>query len=230
MILGGERPSYQVAYRIGPDGVHQAWLVELPDISLTVTSRAGLGPAMRARVARFLDVPEDSFDLTFEPVRERSRGRLRASLGDRRLGWMVGLVMIGMLVLAEAGVGALVLSQTGFLLPRRPAMTCSVREIYRCRDTADSIASWPGTALTPPLSDRVTAIDIRSAPAEWADSMDPGFRAADWAALLGFDDGKSVLAACHYRSESKVTCRTEERPFVPRSGPPGSARRHRPQG
>jgi hypothetical protein len=99
----------------------------------------------------------------------------------------------------------------------RPTFSCSLPDPKPCRDTAESISSFPDLALYPRPAGGLTAIDVRPAPAEWAHSTDPGFREAQWSAWIERDDGLPILAACYYSSDSMVECHLEETPFAPPS-------------
>jgi hypothetical protein len=66
-------------------------------------------------------------------------------------------------------------------------------------------------SLNPRPAARIAAIDVRPAPAGWAQSVDPGFREAEWSTWIELSDGPPILAACYYSSESMVTCETEEK-------------------
>lgn len=126
-------------------------------------------------------------------------------LVDRRLNVkVVGLAVVGLILLS----GAI------FVFVTRPGaltVTCHLDESKLCDDTASSIIGFPEMELHPPLTGRLIAIDIRPAPPEWANSVDPGFRAAGWAALLQREDAPPILAACYYDSDPMVACDTEER-------------------
>ena len=92
-------------------------------------------------------------------------------------------------------------------------VTCQLANSKRCDDTADSIVGFPEMEVHPPLTGHLIAIDIRPAPSDWVTSLDPGFRVAEWAALLVREDAPPILAACYYDSDPMVACDTEERPF-----------------
>jgi hypothetical protein len=125
----------------------------------------------------------------------------------------VGIAGLGLAVAACLGI---FLWQV--LVPVNPTVTCSlVEDTQRCQDTADTISSWPDLAFEPSITGRLTAIDIRPAPREWAASVDPGFRSARWGAYLERADGPAILAACQYASDAMVYCDTEQAPFVPPS-------------
>jgi hypothetical protein len=91
-------------------------------------------------------------------------------------------------------------------LTENPAVTCSLPDAMRCEDTAGSISSFPDMALDPRPAGNLIAIDVRPAPAAWADSPDIGLREAEWAVLIERDDGPPILAACVYSSEREVSC------------------------
>lgn len=120
--------------------------------------------------------------------------------------WLTGGVVLSLVL-----IGALVWVNRA---NERPIFTCSLPSPeQRCIDTERSILGDSVSTFVPELSGELTAVDIRSAPAEWSRSVDPGFQAADWAAWLEREGQQPILAACYYSSEATVTCHTEERPF-----------------
>ena len=121
----------------------------------------------------------------------------------------VGLAGLALLLVVSAAV---VLWQVSAV--NKPIVTCSLLvDEQRCEDTEATIASFPELALPPTFTGRLTAIDIRAAPPEWATSVDPAYRTAEWAAYLERAEGLPILAACQYSSESMVSCDTDEGPF-----------------
>ena len=112
---------------------------------------------------------------------------------------------------------ALVVGAGFFAWQQRPTLTCSLPDPKPCSDTAESIWIEPDMALYPRPAGRLTTIDVRPAPKEWAQSTDPGFRAAEWSAWIEREDGPPILAACYYSSDDMVTCDLEETPFAPPS-------------
>lgn len=91
-------------------------------------------------------------------------------------------------------------------MTENPSVTCTLADPQICRDTADSISSYPEMALDPRPAGRLTAIDVRPAPVEWASSTDPSYRLAEWAVWIEHDDGPPILAACYYSSDAMVSC------------------------
>jgi hypothetical protein len=124
-----------------------------------------------------------------------------------RLG-MVG-VTVGSLL---AAVAVLWFLRVG---PFRPALTCTVKDPQVCQDTLEWVGGFdPNWSLYPPLPGRIAAIEVRPVPPQWADSLDPEYRDAEWATLLHRDGYAPVLVACGYGSGDEVLCSTEEGPFA----------------
>jgi len=92
-----------------------------------------------------------------------------------------------------------------------PSVTCHLADQQKCTDTATSIGGAFQT-FYPPLTHRLKSVDVRPAPPEWAQSADPGFAAAEWAAWLELDGSPPILTACYYSSDPMVTCDTQEGP------------------
>lgn len=117
----------------------------------------------------------------------------------------IALLIVGL----TAAAGLALIFQVG---PFRPTVTCALADPAPCQDTADSIL-FPGSdSLYPPPQGLLVAIDVRPAPAEWADSIDPGFQSAEWAARLKVAGSEPVLTACYYSSGDEVMCDTDEAP------------------
>jgi hypothetical protein len=108
------------------------------------------------------------------------------------------------------GVVALILL-VGNLTLGSPSVTCHLADHDKCTNTATSIAG-SFEVFYPPLTHRLKGLDLRTAPPEWAQSADPGFAAAEWAAFLEVDGAPPILAACYYSSDTMVTCDTQEGP------------------
>ena len=118
---------------------------------------------------------------------------------------VVGLAIVGIFAL----VVALAVFRPG---PLGPRLTCALEDSAPCQDTYDSIMFPMSWALWPELDGVITGIHVKPAPPEWKDSLDEGFKYAEWAALLERWDRPPVLAACVYDSGDDVVCQTEERP------------------
>jgi hypothetical protein len=113
-------------------------------------------------------------------------------------------------LLGLGGAAAVAAFATWRVIPIRPTVTCDLPSPAPCEDTADSIEFDPDFVFYPRLPGPVWAIEVRTPPAEWADSLHEGYRVAEWATLLHYDNGPPILAACYYSSDRMVFCHTSE--------------------
>ena len=73
-IAHGHRPLFRICRQREDDGSYTVQVLDVPGMVLSVTSRKGVEPAARTRLALLLDVAETAFDLVVEPS-GRSRAR-----------------------------------------------------------------------------------------------------------------------------------------------------------
>lgn len=121
----------------------------------------------------------------------------------------------GILIVALVATALVAAAYLIRIPPFRPSLTCSIQDAKVCDDTMAWLGEFfdPGFSLDPDLPGRITAIEVKPTPEAWKTSRDPGFQAADWAAVLHRDGYDLVVAACSYNSEDEIYCLTEERPF-----------------
>jgi hypothetical protein len=91
-----------------------------------------------------------------------------------------------------------------------PPIECDVPTAQWCEDTR--YASWHD------LDGRPSSMRVHAAPPEWAQSIDPAFRAAEWAVTVERYLDSPITAACYYSSDRMVDCEAVERPFVEPAG------------
>ena len=88
-----------------------------------------------------------------------------------------------------------------------PPIECDVATSAWCDDTR--YAHWVE------LEGRPSAMRVHPVPDEWAQSIDPAFRAAQWAVTVERYFDSPITAACYYIGERDVDCFAKERPRMP---------------
>jgi hypothetical protein len=131
-----------------------------------------------------------------------------STVRQRRLALLV-------LVVALVVAGSVVAWRQVDRLNEQFTSECALPDPQPCRDTKTSISSYPDLALDPRPAGRVVHIRFQPAPAMWATSVDPGFRAAQWSTVVTLTDGQAVVAACYYSSDAMVACEMTEEAWSP---------------
>ncbi|HET7472600.1 MAG TPA: hypothetical protein VFJ71_05715 [Candidatus Limnocylindrales bacterium] len=121
--------------------------------------------------------------------------------------------VVGAAGLATAAVVAFAVWYTDW---NRPIVfTCDEASVGRaCRDTEQSILSWPEMVFYPELPKKLRAVEIGLLPG--ASIKPEPYEPTTWRAVLTLDDRSTWMASCVYSSDDMVSCVTD-------SGPIGSS-------